>query len=112
MPSSQLHSPLAVLQRKNPACKPPKYRRSTKIKLKSPCKRLRITSQKLLGALVATPSRCTKKCSHRNFTKIKSPCKRLRITSQKLLGALGATPSGCTKKCSRRKFTKTKSPCK
>src|SRR4051812_7014223 len=63
--------------------------------------------KKLLGALGATPSGCTKKCSHWKFNKTQPLQHKIPSTFKKLLGALGATPSGCTKKCSHWKFNKT-----
>src|SRR4051812_11272758 len=54
--------------------------------------------KKLLGALGATPSGCTKKCSHWKIIKITASYKKTLNNFKKLLGALGATPSGCTKK--------------
>src|SRR4051812_24970841 len=63
---------------------------------------------KLLGALGATPSGCTKKCYHWKFIQMKTSYQKTPNNFAKLLGALGATPSGCTKKCYHWKFTQIK----
>src|SRR4051812_21159776 len=62
--------------------------------------------KKLLGALGATPSGCTKKCPHWKIIKVKSSQQKTPSNFNNLLGALGDTPSGCTKKCPHWKFIK------